>query len=483
MSKKYDLPDWVLVHKIKGRSVKVKGNNYYLYEQKCIYDKKRKHKNYTTETYLGRITKENGFIPAKSNSVLYPERITSKVFGPFSLINNLCEDILGRLANSFGEKNGEKIFTIAALRTIENNPYYNLEDAYEESYASVLYKNLSMSKSSLCDFLHDLSRHKESFKIFMREDFEKDETLIFDGTNILCGSQNISYSASGYKHGHNYSSQVTPLYAYSATKKKMVYYKLNEGSVSDAKSLTDIINEMSLKSAVAILDNGFSSTDNIQGLLENKTNYLIALRRDSAFVTDEILNDATHLLAKEKFTNNKEAIFAYEVKAPDNTRICIYFNQTIKGVETTEYLDKMSKGWKGYTQDGFIKAQQRFGIFIIKTNTDFNLQKIYELYKSRFEIEYVFDSIKNTLNFDKSWMHSDKSLESWMFINHISIMMMQRVYDSVKEKKLNLSLNSLFKKLRRIVKQRYINTVDDSYVLEVVPKKVREIAEKLGVIS
>jgi len=43
----------------------------------------------------------------------------------------------------------------------------------------------------------------------MREDIDEDEVLIFDGTNLLYGSQNISYSGFGYKHGHNYSAQVT----------------------------------------------------------------------------------------------------------------------------------------------------------------------------------------------------------------------------------------------------------------------------------
>ena len=49
---KYNLPEWVKIYKDKGKSIKIKNNNYYLYETKCIYDKKRKNKSYTKNVYL-----------------------------------------------------------------------------------------------------------------------------------------------------------------------------------------------------------------------------------------------------------------------------------------------------------------------------------------------------------------------------------------------------------------------------------------------
>lgn len=477
------LPEWVLVHKNKGQTVRKRDGYFYLYESKCHYDSEQKHKNSTEHIYLGKITKENGFVPKKPPKNIMPaETSVSKIWGHYKLISNLCNDVLERLNKEFGSY-GNLIFIIAALRVIETTPYCDLEDAYNTSYFSVFDKTLSMSKTSLSDFLYNLANHKEKFKSYMRQDIEKDDTLIFDGTNLLCGSQNISFAASGYKHGHKYSTQVNPLYAYSKTKRKMIYYKLLEGSIPDAKALTDIIEEMGIQNGIAILDNGFVSDDNMRGLLKSKTKYLIALRRDSKLVIEEILNDSDRIKAKEKFTNEHESVFAYENLDKYGNRICIYFNQTIIGVETSEYLDKMEKGWKGFTEDNFLENKKRFGIFVIKTNIkDFSLKKIYEYYKSRFEIEYIFDTLKNTLDIDKVYMHSDNSLESWMFINHITITIAQCIYDELKEKEINISLRSLMKKLRQVTKQRNITHKDDEYVMQVIPLKTRKIIEKLDLI-
>jgi hypothetical protein len=484
LMKKNDLPEWVLVHKERGQTIKVRKEKYYLYQEKCQYDKNRKHKNFTKNIYLGRITKENGFIPKKTLKAAAPETYSSKVYGAYRLIHMYCGDILERLRHEFGEYYGALIFTIASLRTIEKTPYKDLDDAYNETYFSVLNKNLSMSKSSLSDFLNNLAKHKDKFKAYMRKDIENDDTLVFDGTNLLCGSQNISYSGAGYKHGHNYKSQVNALYAYSSTKRKLVYYKLFEGSVSDGKSLPDMLEEMGAQGGIGVLDNGFHTDDSVKGLLKSKTKYIIALRRGSSYVKQEILDDSSRGGAKEKFINNHEAVFAYEVKGEGDNRICVYFNQAIMGVETAEYLDKMGKGWKGYTEDNFKNARGRFGIYVIKTNlADFSLQKIYEYYKSRFEIEYSFDTLKNTLEFDKVYMNSDNSLESWMFINHISITVTQRIYDTLKEKEVTLSLRSAFKKLRQIIKQRSIYDKDETYVSQVIPAKTKKIAEKLGILD
>ena len=68
--KKYNLPEWVEKYKEKGKTIKVKNSNYYLYESKCVYDKNKKNKHYTKDIYLGRITEDNGFIPAKKIIIL-----------------------------------------------------------------------------------------------------------------------------------------------------------------------------------------------------------------------------------------------------------------------------------------------------------------------------------------------------------------------------------------------------------------------------
>ncbi len=476
----YELPEWVKIYKTKGRCIKMKNGKYYLYSQKNIYDKS-KHKGVKKEVYLGRITEEHGLIAAKvSKNIIQASNFITKKYGAYALFNFVCDDILQKLVKYFGE-DGKLIFVIACLRAEEKTVYSEIEDVFNESYFSTVFPNLSVSQASLSKFLNSLSSHKSSMISFMKDDIEEDDILIFDGTNILCGSQYISYVGYGYKHGHNYASQVNELYAYSYSKKKPVYYKLLEGSVSDKANLTDILNEASINNCIALVDNGFESSDNIKGLLSNKNKYIMALKRSSKLVPDEFLKDITGDKAKQIFLNNHETIFAYETIV-DNDRICVYFNQTIRGVEMSEYIDKMNNEVKNYTKDNFIQKQERFGIYVLKTNVmDKGLKEIYEYYKSRFEIEYMFDTVKNTLNFDKSFMKGDKSLESWAFINHISILITQEVYNFLQEKKIDISLHQFYKKLRQIKVQSNKMDKEREYALEHIPKEIRDLVEKLDI--
>lgn len=480
--KKYNLPEWVEKYKEKGKTIKVKNNNYYLYESKCIYDKSKANKHYTKDVYLGRITQDNGFVPAKKSNNIQPENLYSKIYGSYALFAFLGKDIIERLEKYFGDEFSKLIFTIAVLRAIENTPYCELEDSYEESYFSVEYKNLSMSKTSLSDFLQDLSKYKTNMNLFMKEDIENDDILIFDGTNILCGGRNITYKGYGYKHGHNYNSQVNELYAYSVKNRKPIYYKLLEGSISDKATLEDVLKESGIRNSISLIDKGFNSESNINSLLENKNKYIMALRSDSKLVPDEVLKDTTRTNAKEMFTLDEQAIFAYEVK--DNNRICIYFNSTIAGIMDAEYIDKMNRKVKGFEKEKYQNSKERFGIYIIKTNIEeLNLETIYKYYKSRFEIEYMFDTIKNTLGFDKTYMHSDESIESWAFINHISILLTQRVYDLLRDKNIKISLHQLYRKLRQVKMIRNNLDKEEKYDLQGIPKKTRILLEQLDIIS
>ena len=388
---KYVLPEWASKYKEKGKSIKVKNGKYYLYESKCVYDKKRKNKNYTKNTYLGIITEDNGFIPAKKYSNIKPENLYSKVYGHYALFDNLSKDILNRLIKHFGNDYGTMIFVIAVIRTIENTPYSQIEDVFNESFYSTEYKNLSMSKSSLSDFLKELSKYKTNMNNFMKEDIEEDDIIIFDGTNFLCGGTSISYTGYGYRHGHNYVSQINQLYAYSVKNRKAVYFKMLEGSVSDKAVLTDVLKESGIKNSISLIDKGFYSNSNIVSLLENKNRYIMPLRCDSKLVPEDILEDVSRKNAKEIFIINKETITGYEIKY-ENDRICIYFNSTIASVEETEYVDKMQRGVKDYTKEKYQTAKKRFGIYIIKTNIkDFTLRfrQIFEYFYQSGNINMI----------------------------------------------------------------------------------------------
>ncbi|RLG32304.1 hypothetical protein DRN97_07665 [Methanosarcinales archaeon] len=55
-------------------------------------------------------------------------------------------------------------------------------------------------------------------------------------------------------------------------------------------------------------------------------------------------------------------------------------------------------------------------------------ERIYNLLKSRMEIEIMFDAFKNVLNADRTYMRDDYQMEGWMFINFIALVFYYRLY-------------------------------------------------------
>ena len=59
-----DFPEWVLQHKTKNVEIRKIDENYYAYQIKSVWDKKKKRVKKVTQKYLGAIKKE-GSIPSK----------------------------------------------------------------------------------------------------------------------------------------------------------------------------------------------------------------------------------------------------------------------------------------------------------------------------------------------------------------------------------------------------------------------------------
>jgi len=63
-------------------------------------------------------------------------------------------------------------------------------------------------------------------------------------------------------------------------------------------------------------------------------------------------------------------------------------------------------------------------------------ERIYNLLKSRVEIEVMFDAFKNVLNADRTYMRDDYQMEGGAFINFIALVFYYRLYRSLADNSL-----------------------------------------------
>ena len=173
-------PDWVMKHKQKGTNISCINGRYYLYSVCSVWNKEKGRAQKITKEYLGRIT-EDGLITPRKKILKAQTPVTVKEYGAFFVLNTIGSDILCNLRNAF-PIHGELIFSIAALRVIEQCPFKRVEFFYNNSCLSETYKGLKLSGGDLSKFLEDFGSNREKIIDFMKHFISGNEHIMFDGS-------------------------------------------------------------------------------------------------------------------------------------------------------------------------------------------------------------------------------------------------------------------------------------------------------------
>ena len=148
----------------------------------------------------------------------------------------------------------------------------------------------------------------------------------------------------------------------------------------------------------------------------------------------------------------------------------------MKAEEEKDYLSRIEDN-DAETLETFFKVQYRMGTISVITDLDKSGERIYNLLKSRAEIETMFDAFKNVLNADRSYMRDDYHMEGWMFINFVALVFYYRLYRLLADNSLlkKFSPGDVFIHLSRVYRLK----IQDQWVTSEIPKKSRDIMEKL----
>jgi len=167
----------------------------------------------------------------------------------------------------------------------------------------------------------------------------------------------------------------------------------------------------------------------------------------------------------------------YSEREVGDRRVLLYLDEKLKAEEERCFILHVEEGKKGMEE--FYEKQHRFGTIAVITNTEYNPSKVFELLKSRSEIENLFDTFKNLLKADRSYMRDEHKMQGWMFINFVSLLLYYRIYLLLLEKELlkRYSVKDVLVHLSRIFKLR----INGEWMLSEVPKKTEKLVEKLGV--
>lgn len=480
MNKKSPHPAWATKHRVKGTELRLINNTYYLYSVTSKYDPKIKRARKITGKLLGKITKENGFIESDKNllrktSNAKISKVSVKEYGLSSYLINNFSSYIDNLKKYFPDYYKE-IVIFAYSRLLQQAPIKNTSLVYESSYLSTYFKNYKITDKKISMVLKNLGKDRISVVNFMKEYLVGCEHVLIDGTHIISNSENLEINLQGYNSNQNYDPQVNLLFMFSSKLSRPAYFRLVPGNIRDVKAFNLALRESGIKDGVVIADKGFYSLTNIDLLDKNKLSYLIPLRRNSSLIDYTNINIANKDGFKGYFKFNKRYIWYYELEHK-NKKVIIYFDPNMKSKEEADYLARIESMPEEYSFEKFKEKLEKFGTFALYTNVlEKSASDLYETYKSRNDIEVMFDAMKNILKSDITYMQNTESLQGWFFISYITISWYYYLYKLLKDNNLlsKYSVKDLIMHLSYIKKLK----INNKWVLSEIASKTNLLLNK-----
>ncbi|MDG7038715.1 MAG: transposase [Nitrososphaerota archaeon] len=452
-------PDWVLKQKRKGTLIMKRGDRYYLYKVTSKWNPEKKRAQLKTGEYLGRITPE-GIMEPKAKMVMKRfENVSVKEYGASFLLYYISSDIMDYLKSAFPE--WKEIFTFACMRLIHNSPLKNVEFHYTTSFLSELI-SARVSPESLSEMLRNIGTDRKAMVDFMKKFIKDEKYLAVDLTHILSMSDSVISATLGHNSMEVYLPQVQLLFLFSLDHGVPVYFRITPGSVTCIMSLSIAMQESGVKNALVVADTGFYSARNIAGLEGMGLFYIIPLKRNSKLINYS-------LQQKSYFMFEGKPIFYAKYRINSRT-IYTFRNDFLRAEEERDYLSghkSLSKLW------------ERTGTISVITNLNETAEKTFSLLKSRADIDQSYDTFKNTIHADRTYIRDDYQLHGWTFINFVALILHYRIYGLLKQRDLlrGHSPEDVIEHLERIS----MLEIGDEWKLSEISKKSREIVDALEI--
>ena len=475
------LPEWVQKHKTVGKEVRNISGRYYLYEVTSKYDPAKKRSQKITKRYLGRITPEGLTKPNREILKETMQQVSIKEYGATYFTLTHCSNIIELLKTHYPQE-WEQITVFAITRLFYSSPLKNVQVHYAASHLSDALKDAQVSPESLTKLLHSIGLARGRMVEFMKNFIEGSQVVI-DLTHIFSLSEGVISATLGHNGQGQYLPQVNLVLLHSLEKKTPSFFRLVPGSIRDVSTVVASVKEAQLSAALVIGDKGFYSELNVAALEEEKLEYLLPLKRNSSQISYAPTRSGDRKRFDGFFQFDERVIWYREQKPKSRAdkeagrRVFLFLDEKLKAEEEKDFMSHVKA--KKLGAEEYFKRQFCMGTIAVITNCSFRAQRVFELLKERLEVEQVFDTFKNTLHADRSFMRDDLGLQGWMFVNFVALLLYYRFYDLLLQCEVldKYSPRDVILHLSRVFKLR----IGEKWVLSEVPKSSKILMEKLKI--
>ena len=121
--------------------------------------------------------------------------------------------------------------------------------------------------------------------------------------------------------------------------------------------------------------------------------------------------------------------------------------------------------------------QKHYTINSLTRKEKISSELIFSFLESRIEIECAFDTFKNSLEGDKTYMRDENSIRGHLFISFLALYLHCKILEHLRQKDMldKFSVEDVLSHLSKIYKVH----LGDKEITSEIPKKVRTLIDKL----
>jgi len=469
-------PDWVLKHKTKGTEIRKIGQGYYLYKITSRWDKEKKRPVKVTLGFLGTIT-ETGLVKSRAIRLAESmEHITIKEYGAFFVVWQQNQDIVEALKELFPTW-WKELWSMAYLRLMYQTPLKHLDLYYQTSFVSETLPQVRFSDKSITACLRAIGQERGKIVNFLKRFVKGSSFVLVDATHVISLSSGMQENRLGYNNKHQYDPQVNLLFIYEVKQKLPVYYRLVAGNIREIKALKMTLLESGLNKAIVVTDKGFYSKENVEAMGNEGLSYIIPMKRNSCLIDYTPTTTAGKSGFDGYFSFQERVIWYKKTDNRSDIAMWLYLDEELKLAEQKDYLQRVQNSRQGYSLETFHAKQHKFGtIALLSSLKDTDACILFNYFKSRIAIETMFDTFKNILSADRTYMQGDTEMETWMFIHHLALVFYYRLYQRLMDKDLlkRYSPKDLLLYFSQVKKIK----IQDQWRVAEIPKKVEALIKK-----
>ena len=439
-----------------GLTVEKRGNIHIVRRQRLVTDADTGRRRKESE-YLGALS-EDGTVrdPRPRRDRIEVEAVTDE--GTSRVLAKAAEGLLDPLSEAFPSDHPE-IIELAFARCLDRGELNRAGTAWKKM-DDVLGLKPNISPKSLSDVLGRIGRSRASQDMFFDLIGGDDRTFAVDLSVIFSRAKGATLCKKGYNRFRLSTTHVNLVMVCGLESGMPQYMNVVPGNMKEGCAET-MLEELDIdEGTILVLDRGYCGDPFLRKVRENGLEYVVAAKRNSR--------------AYDIARTEKERIFRWErsvvsygkAQTGDGQWAYRFENMTQRNDELLDLLIAVENGRKKELN------VDKAGNFLILSSLDVEPRTIYRMYKTRCAIEERFDTAKNCLSADRTYMQDDEHITGHLFVSFVSLMIWMRISEWIDSAGMSgrmtvkdvLDTYSVMKKV----------TVKGVTVTQIVPKDVAE---------